>query len=111
MKQIESKYEEAPLEKAVIYRGPQTLARQAYVPLSIFVIECVLLLLSIRFFGVWTVIFLPLHMIPVRKTNEKLYWVNDLMADFNNRWFASNKGQYGKGVVSFTPKPAANKFK
>lgn len=94
---------EPALEKAVIYRGPQVPALQAYVPLAVFGVECMLLLLAMRFVGPWALVALPLHIILVLKTNENPYWVRDLLADYRHRWFVANKDVYGASVVTFTP--------
>jgi hypothetical protein len=104
MSEIKGRYEEPPLEKAPIYRGPQTPALQFYVPLPVFVLECLLLLVGLRFLGFWMAVFLPLHLILMMKTNDNPYWVRDVIADFNHRWFADNKGIYGKAVVTFSPR-------
>jgi hypothetical protein len=102
-------YKESPLKKSKIYRGPQTPALQAYVPLPVFIGELIFMLLMFRLVGIWCVALLPLHLIPVAKTNKNPYWVRDLWQDFNQRWTVSNKGEYGKGVVSFHPVPPKKK--
>lgn len=96
-------YDEPALDRAAIYRGPQAPVLQAYVPLPVFGIECMVLLLCGRLIGLWTLVIVPLHFILVAKTSENPYWVRDLIANFNHRWFASNKNQFGQGVVTFTP--------
>jgi hypothetical protein len=96
-------YEEPELDRTTVYRGPQSPALQAYVPLPVFGVECMLLLLGIRLIGFWTCVFLPLHLVLAAKTADNPYWVRDMWANFNHRWIAVNKGQYGPGIVTFTP--------
>jgi len=103
MSDADLRHEEPSLERAVIYRGPQAPVLQAYVPLPVFAAECMLLLLSMRLFGFWTLLLLPLHMVLVLKTNDNPFWVRDLAADHRHRWFARNKNDQGSGVVSFSP--------
>ena len=103
MSETDSRYEEPALERAVIYRGTQAPVLQAYVPLPIFGMECMLLLLCMRLFAFWTLLLLPLHLLLVLKTNENPFWVRDLMADYRFRWFADNRNTHGRGVVSFSP--------
>jgi hypothetical protein len=103
MSDAETRREEPALERAVIYRGTQAPVLQAYVPLPIFGMECMLLLLGMRLFAFWTLLLLPLHLVLVLKTNENPFWVRDLVADYRFRWFADNKNAHGRGVVSFSP--------
>lgn len=104
-------YEEPALARATIYRGPQTPAQQAFVPLPVFGVEAMLLLLGMRLFGFWTLVLLPVHIVLAAKTAENPYWVRDLFANFNHRWFANNKSQYGQGVVTFTPHTTRKEIK
>lgn len=94
------RFEEPALERAPVYRGTQAPVLQAYVPLPVFGMECMLLLLSMRLFAFWTLLLLPLHLILVLKTSENPFWVRDLVADWRLRWFAQNAGRH---VVSFSP--------
>lgn len=97
------RHEEPALERVRIYRGTQAPVLQAYVPLPVFGVECMLLLLSMRLFAFWTLLLLPLHLVLVLKTSENPFWVRDLMADWRLRWFAQNQRSGGSGVVSFSP--------
>jgi len=106
-----SQYTEPPLDTSLIYRGPQTPATQAYVPLPVFVVELLVLLGLFALMKWWVVAVLPLHVLPVMKTNSDPFWVRDLWADINQRWLVSNKGQYGKGVVTFSVKPPSRRRK
>jgi hypothetical protein len=103
MSEADTRHEEPALERAVIYRAAQAPVLQAYVPLPIFGLECMLLLLCMRLFAFWALLLLPLHLLLVMKTNENPYWVRDLIADYRFRWFADNKNTHGHGVVSFSP--------
>ncbi|RYE57878.1 MAG: hypothetical protein EOP20_06810 [Hyphomicrobiales bacterium] len=103
MSDPENRHEEPALERAVIYRGPQAPVLQAYVPLPVFGLECMLLLVGMRLVGFWTLLLLPLHMVLVLKTNDNPFWVRDLLASYRHRWFAQNKNTHGIGVVSFSP--------
>ncbi len=91
------------MEKAVIYRGAQAPVLQAYVPLSIFCLECLLFVLCMRFASLWALLLLPLHVVLVLKTSENPFWPRDLVADYLHRWFVSNKDTHGRGTVSFCP--------
>lgn len=97
----EQKYEEPPLEKTTIYRGPQAPVLSAYVPLPVLGIELMVLIFLWRLFGPWALILSPIHLVLAAKTSENPYWPRDLHANINHRWFAGNKND--KGVVVFTP--------
>lgn len=103
MSELNTRHEEPPLERAVIYRGAQAPVLQAYVPLPIFGVECMLLLLCMRLFAFWALLLLPLHLLLVLKTSENPYWVRDVVADYRFRWFADNRNTRGGGAVSFSP--------
>ena len=45
-----NKHVDEPLERVLVYQGPQTKAMQFYVPLTVFAVECVALLVFFRFF-------------------------------------------------------------
>lgn len=102
-------YKESPLKKSTIYRSAQAPALQFYVPLPVFILELIFLLVMFSALSFWCVALLPLHLIPVDKTNKNPYWVRDLWQDINQRWMVGNKGEYGKGVVSFHPIPPKKK--
>lgn len=110
MSEADTRFEEPALERAVIYRAAQAPVLQAYVPLPIFGLECMLLLLCMRLFAFWALLLLPLHLLLVMKTNENPYWVRDLLADYRFRWFADNRNTHGHGVVSFSPHSSRAKF-
>lgn len=93
-------HEEPPLERVAVYRGPQVPALQAYVPLPVFGVECMVLLLGMRLIGFWTLLMLPLHLVLVLRTNESPFWVRDVVANYRYRWFAANRrGGAGRAVV------------
>jgi hypothetical protein len=97
------RHDEPALERAVIYRGTQAPVLQAYVPLPVFGVECLLLLLGMRLLGFWTLLLAPLHLVLVLRTSENPFWVRDVLASYRHRWFVQNKGTHGDGVVSFSP--------
>jgi len=103
MNELDQRQEEPALERVVIYRGPQAPVLQAYVPLPVFGVECMLALLCMRLFGFWTLLLLPLHMVLVLRTNDNPFWVRDLTADYRHRWFVQNRRRQGTAVVSFSP--------
>lgn len=100
---IDTRHEEPPLERVVLYRGPQVPVLQAYVPLPVFGVECMALLLGVRLFGFWSLLLLPLHLILVLRTNENPFWVRDLIANYRHRWVAVNRRSAGDGAVVFSP--------
>jgi hypothetical protein len=97
------RHDEPALERTVIYRGTQAPVLQAYVPLPVFGVECLLLLLGMRLFGFWTLLLAPLHLVLVLRTSENPFWVRDVLASYRHRWFVQNKDTHGEGVVSFSP--------
>jgi hypothetical protein len=97
------RHEEPPLERVAVYRGPQVPALQAYVPLPVFGIECMVLLLGMRLLGFWCLLLLPLHLILVMRTNENPFWVRDFVANYRYRWFAANRSGNAERVVVFSP--------
>jgi hypothetical protein len=97
------RHDEPPLERVTVYRGPQVPVLQAYVPLPVFGIECMVLLLAVRLVGFWSLLLLPLHLILVLRTNENPFWVRDLTASYRYRWFATNRRRGADGAVVFTP--------
>lgn len=103
MMDADSRRDEPPLERTVIYRGAQAPVWQAYVPLPVFGAECMLLLLCMRVFGFWTLLLAPLHLVLVLKTSDNAFWVRDLIASYRHRWFVQNKDTHGAGIVSFSP--------
>lgn len=98
-----SHHEEPALERVPVYRGPQVPALQAYVPLPVFGVECMVLLLGMRLVGFWCLLLLPLHLILVMRTNENPFWVRDLAADYRYRWFAANRRRGADRAVVFCP--------
>ena len=99
----DSRHDEPPLERVVIYRGPQVPVLQAYVPLPVFGVECLALLLGIRLAGFWSLLLLPLHLILVLRTNENPFWMRDLIAGYRYRWFVAKRRPGGDRAVVFCP--------
>lgn len=97
---VGARHDEPPLERVAVYRGPQVPALQAYVPLSVFGAECMVLLLGMRGVGFWSLLLLPLHLILVLRTNENPFWTRDLVASYRHRWLAVNRRD---GAVVFSP--------
>ena len=99
-----NKHVDEPLERVLVYQGPQTKSMQFYVPLTEFAVECVALLVFFRFFQFWALLFvLPIHLLLMLKTASDQWWVENLVCNIKYRYFARNKGLRGKNVVTFTP--------
>lgn len=99
------RYEEPPLERVSVYRGPQVPVLQAYVPLPVFGAECMTLLLGMRVIGFWTLLLIPLHVILVLRTNENPFWVCNVVANYRHRWFVSHR-RARDGAIVFSPHPS-----
>lgn len=98
------KHVDPPLEKVQVYQGPQAKVMQFYVPLSVFAVECVLMLVFFRFFQFWALLFIgPIHLLLVMQTARDPWWVENLVCNFTYRLLAVNKGLRGKRVITFTP--------
>ena len=88
-----NKHVDEPLERVLVYQGPQTKAMQFYVPLTVFAVECVALLVFFRFFQFWALLFvLPIHLLLMLKTASDQWWVENLVCNIKYRYFARNKG-------------------
>ena len=103
MPRPEAGHVEPALERTTIYRAAQAPVLQAYVPLPVFGVECMLLLLAMRLVGFWSLLLLPLHLVLVLKTNDNPFWVRDVLASYRHRWIVRNSGGQGRGVVSYSP--------
>lgn len=93
------------LDESPVLRAGQRPALTAAVPLSIFMAELMIGLLLFRFIEFWAVVFLPVHLYFVIKTDSDLHWITALKAWYNYRFTAVNKGFRGKNVVSFSANP------
>jgi ATP/ADP translocase len=96
---------EGQLYKSTVIRAGQRLATMLYVPLNVFMVECVLYFLAARFLGFFGLATIVLHVVPVVLTGTNPYWVTDLIADFWFYWIAKNKGLKSNRAVTFTPAP------
>lgn len=74
-----------------------------WVPLDIFIIEAVFVLLAIRFLGLWALVLIPLHGIPVLLTQNDPFWPRTLWVNFMHYAIVGNRNLRGKGVT-FSPK-------
>ena len=98
------KHTDTPLESVPVYQGPQTKAMQFYVPLTVFAVECIVLLMFFRLFQFQALLFvLPIHLLLVLKTAGDPWWVENLICNLNKKTFAKNRGIRGKNVVTFSP--------
>lgn len=96
---------EGQLHKSTVIRAGQRPAMMLYVPLNVFLIECVLFFLAVRFLSYPGLATLVLHVVPVVLTGANPNWTTDLMADFWFYWIALNKGLKSKWAVTFSPAP------
>jgi len=103
MPRSDTDHSEPALERTTIYRAAQAPVLQAYVPLPVFGVECMLLLLGMRLVGFWSLLLLPLHLVLVLKTNDNPFWVRDVTASYRHRWFVRNGSGQGRSVVSYSP--------
>jgi type IV secretory pathway VirB3-like protein len=101
----------AALERSTIIRAGQRPAVIAYVPINIFILECMGGLVLFWIFGPWALAFLPIHLWLVIKTADDFHWVAAYRATVRytmfywSGWLPSmvrNKGLHGKGVVTFS---------
>ena len=93
-----------PLERVLVYQGPQSKAMQFYVPLSVFAVECIALLAFFRFFQFWALLFiLPIHLLLMMKTASDQWWVENLVCNLQKKYMVKNKGLRGKNVITFVP--------
>lgn len=91
------------LDESHISRASQRPALIAYVPLMIFISEVFAGLGLFYLFSFWTIGALPIHMWFVIKTQQDFHWVSALKANFyHTKFFVSNKGLHGDGVITFT---------
>lgn len=99
------------LDRSTIIRAGQRPAVIAYVPINIFIAECMIGLGLFWLFGAWAVAFLPVHLWLVIKTADDYHWVAASGATLKHTMFCwsgplpglvRNKGLHGKGVVTFS---------
>ncbi|WLI87826.1 VirB3 family type IV secretion system protein [Massilia sp. R2A-15] len=99
------------LDRSTIIRAGQRPAVIAYVPINVFIAECIAGLSLFWLFGVWAAAFLPVHLWFVIKTAEDYHWVAATRATVEHTMFAwtgllpravRNKDLHGKGVVTFS---------
>lgn len=104
----------AALDRSTIIRAAQRPAVIAYVPINIFISECLLGLALSWLFGIWALAFSPIHLWLVIKTADDFHWVAASRATVTytivcwSGWFPSfiqNKDLHGKGVVTFSASP------
>lgn len=91
------------LKSSTVIRAAQRPAMMMWVPLDVFFLECLALLLLIRFAGLWALAFLPLHAIPVLLTQRDAFWPKTLWVNFTHYVSVGNRYLRGLGVT-FTPK-------
>lgn len=97
-------YEDTELEQVTVYQAPQAKAKQFYVPLPVFAVECIVTLLGMRLMGPWIFLLMfPIHLLLVFKTAANQDWVENIICDLRYRFMVKNRGQRGKDVVTFTP--------
>jgi type IV secretory pathway VirB3-like protein len=101
----------AALDRSTIIRAGQRPAVIAYVPINIFIAECMIGLTLFWLFGAWACAFLPVHLWLVIKTADDYHWVAASRATLEHTMFCwsgvlpgvvRNKGLHGKGVVTFS---------
>lgn len=99
------------LDRSTIIRAGQRPAVIAYVPINIFIAECMVGLALFWLFGAWAGAFLPVHLWLVIKTADDYHWVAASRATLEHtmlRWsgllpgLVCNRGLHGSGVVTFS---------
>ncbi len=99
-----------PLDKSTVLRAGQRPAMVAYVPITVFIAECIIGLALFRLLGFWAIALFPVHLWFVIKTADDVHWVATLWAGINHTFFnlsgfIRNKGLHGQGVITFTASP------
>ena len=75
-----------------------------YVPvIKVFLPEVFIFMGLFAIMKFWVVVFLPLHLILIMKTNENIFWVDDMIANFMDITLSSNMGIKGKRVITHQP--------
>lgn len=89
----------AEIDKAL--QKPSTFL---YVPvIKVFLPEVFIFMGLFAVMGFWVVVFLPVHLILMMKTNENIFWVDDMITNFFDITLSSNKGIKGKNVLTYQP--------
>lgn len=81
-----------------------------FVPLDVFFGECLVLMLGIRFLGLWALAVVPLHAVPVLLTQRDPFWPRTLWVNFNYYVSVGNRYLRDSGVT-FTAKQLRTKAK
>jgi hypothetical protein len=93
---------EVPLYGSDIDKALQKPSMAMYVPVfKVLLPEIFILMLLFILIKFWVVIFLPLHLILVIKTNENIFWVDDMITNFFEVIMGGSTGMKGKKVMSF----------
>ena len=91
------------LTSSTVIRAGQRPAMWLYVPLDLCLVEMVVFLILMRFIGFYSVIFAPIHMYYVIKTEADPYWIRAMWANKSHWFWQSNKGLKGKRSITFSP--------
>lgn len=95
-------YEEVQLYGADIDKALQKPSMALYVPVfKVLLPEIFVLMLLFILIKFWVVIFLPLHLILVMKTNQNIFWVDDMITNFFEVILGGSTGLKGKKVMSY----------
>jgi len=95
------------LNQTPIFRAGQRTVIIAYVPLTVLLVELVVLGFLANIFGPKVVVLATLHLYPVIKTNEDLFWVTKMKVDFYV-WVCAQKEH---GVLTFKVIEPKNRIK
>lgn len=89
---------------AVIDKALQKPSMFLYVPLlKVFLPEVFIFVGLFAILKFWVVVFLPIHIVLVIKTNQNIYWVDDMITNFTEITLSSNTGLRGKRVITHRP--------
>lgn len=91
------------LNESTVIIAAQRPALFMYVPMTVFVVEVMVLMVIYAFFGWWTVTLLPIHIWFIAQTNADFQWPIKLWCSITLFLQARNLGVRKKGVVTFTP--------
>lgn len=90
---------EENLKSSTVVRAAQRPTMMMFVPLDIFLLEGVLMVVLIRFIGLWALAFLPLHAIPVLLTQRDAFWPKTIRVHFTHYISVGNRWLRGRGVT------------
>ena len=91
------------LNTTTVITAAQRPALFMYVPMTVFVVEVMVMLTLYALFGWWVISLAPLHIWFIAQTNADYQWPTKLWCTITLFWQVRNLGVRRKGVVTFTP--------